>query len=95
MSSVEDSERGEDSLSEELLGVLKMNRHHRVKGHHRTGRSNSKEDALYREALKEFMFGKFEEANETCKRIIAIHPENPEPYYIMGTMHEEAGKRND
>ena len=41
------------------------------------------------------MFGKFEEANETCKRIIAIHPENPEPYYIMGTMHEEAGKRND
>lgn len=52
MSSVEDSERGDDSLSEELLGVLKMSRHHRVKTHHRSGRTSSKEDALYREALK-------------------------------------------
>lgn len=48
MSSVEDSEREGDSLSEELMEVLKMNRLHKNRHHHKGGRSNHKEDALYR-----------------------------------------------
>ena len=60
MSSVEDSDKPDDSLSQELEGVLRMTRLHRHKHHHRAGRTHQRGDALCREAIKEFMFGKFE-----------------------------------
>ena len=50
-----------------------MNKLHRNK-HHRGSRSSTKGDSLNRDAFKLFMFGKFEEAAESCKKIIASHP---------------------
>ena len=38
------------------------------------------------------MFGGFEKASDKCKHIIAMNPQNPKPYFLLATMHEEVAK---
>ena len=40
------------------------------------------------------MFGYPEKATNNCKRIITLNPENPKPYFLLATMHEEAATSN-
>lgn len=41
------------------------------------------------------MFGRFDMASESCKKMISNNPENPEPYFLMATMYQEAAQRNE
>ena len=95
MSSVEDSERDEDSLSKEEPEFLRTNRLTRQRSHHRSTRTNEQEDQLYHEAFRIYMFGGFEKASDKCKHIIAMNPQNPKPYFLLATMHEEVAKTNE
>ena len=52
MSSVEESDHGEDSLSEELLEVFNMKRAHRQKNQHRGSGGHKKENELHQEAFR-------------------------------------------
>lgn len=94
MSSVEGPEKEEDSLSEELDIVLKNNKLQKHRHHGRGSRNMNSDDSLYKEAFKEYMFGRFDLASESCKKMIANNPENPEPYFLMATMYQEAAERN-
>ena len=38
------------------------------------------------------IFGRFEEASKKLKRMITLAPDSPEPYHLLGTMHEENGQ---
>lgn len=46
---------------------------------------------MYKEALMSSIFGKFSEASKKLKLIITLAPDNPDPYHLLGTMHEEIG----
>jgi len=48
-------------------------------------------DALHKEALFDSFFGRFEEASKKLKHMITLNPDNPEPYQVLGNMHEENG----
>lgn len=74
MSSVEGSDKGEDSLSQELELVLKNNKIQKNRHYGRNSKNANSEDSLYKEALKEYMFGKFDLASESCKKMIANNP---------------------
>jgi hypothetical protein len=45
-----------------------------------------------RRAAKDSIFGKFQEASKKLKAMITLSPDSPEPYHLLGTMHEELGK---
>lgn len=38
------------------------------------------------------IFGKFQEASKKLKLMITLTPDAPEPYHLLGTMHEENGE---
>jgi general transcription factor 3C polypeptide 3 (transcription factor C subunit 4) len=38
------------------------------------------------------IFGKFHEASSKLKRMITLSPDSPEPYHLLGNMHEENGE---
>ena len=46
---------------------------------------------MYKEALMDSIFGKFQEASKKLKAMITLSPDSPEPYHLLGTMHEELG----
>lgn len=37
------------------------------------------------------IFGRFQEASKKLKLMITLAPDSPEPYHLLGTMHEELG----
>jgi Flp pilus assembly protein TadD len=37
------------------------------------------------------IFGRFQDASKKLKLMITLAPDNPEPYHLLGTMHEELG----
>lgn len=86
----EDSEEFYQELEEEELIALK--KHVRSRKGARNSRSNSKTDSLYKEALMDSIFGRFQEASRKLKLMITLTPDTPEPYHLLGTMHEENGE---
>jgi hypothetical protein len=46
---------------------------------------------MYKEALMDSIFGRFQEASKKLKLMITLAPDSPEPYHLLGTMHEELG----
>lgn len=71
---------------------MNMNRHFRNRKNHRSSKTSTEIETMYKEALMNSIFGRFEEASKKLKLIITLSPDNPEPYHLLGTMHEEIGK---
>ena len=46
---------------------------------------------MYKEALMDSIFGRFQDASKKLKLMISLSPDTPEPYHLLGTMHEELG----
>ena len=72
---------------------MAMNRHFRQRKTNRNGKMNSEMEALYKEALMDTFFGRFEEASKKLKSHIALCPDHSESYHLLGTMYEELGKK--
>lgn len=51
-------------------------------------------ETLYKEALMDTFFGRFEEASKKLKNHIALYPDHSEAYHLLGTMYEELGNFN-
>ena len=71
---------------------MHLNRHLRGRRAAKGSRGNTEIDAMYKEALMDSIFGKFQEASKKLKAMITLSPDSPEPYHLLGTMHEELGK---
>lgn len=42
---------------------------------------------MYKDALMNVIFGQFEEASKKLKNLIALYPDNPDAFHLLGTMH--------
>lgn len=65
-----------------------MNRHFRNKRSNRASKMTTEMEALYKEALMDTFFGRFEEASKKLKNHIALYPDHSEAYHLLGTMYE-------
>ncbi len=69
-----------------------LKKHKRGKRGSRGLKGNSKTEGLYKEALMDSIFGRFQDASRKLKLMITLSPDSPEPYHLLGTMHEENGE---